>query len=175
MPFRERIQQMISDSPGLGTSDHELFSHPLMREVVGNPARFQNEVQIFLRERPKPSRTEVRVALQGLQCLDKEPYLRLVDSLADEANKGIVDEWALFYSVAPGVLWSTRLALSYREPAVRETLMRASNSRAASDELKKLISQILSGEMATFIAEEKIKPALKCSARRRQTAKFAPK
>jgi hypothetical protein len=156
------VESILAESPDVDAFDDDLVSNTTMRKIVNQPKRYVADVDAYLRKFPKAGDTRVRIAVYSLQCLPLDDYLRFVDRLS-EASFGAVSSWALLYSVVPDIDWSTRLAVQFRDPRIRETLSRAARSPNATPSLKRAITAVLSGSVARHIVEQKMTPILRCS------------
>jgi hypothetical protein len=158
-----RIDAIMAKYPGVEADelDESLMDDEQMKFIVDNPQRFQRAIDDYVHLRPAMSEVKARTAILGLQCLPLADYLAFVDRLSASAG-GTVSPWALFYSVVPGVEWSTRLQMNYANDEVRETLRRAADSPNASKGLRKTIVTILSGDTARSLKRLNERPRLHC-------------
>jgi hypothetical protein len=176
LAFDERIEKIIASTKYLNEIRYELFNSPLLQEVQKHPKRFLPEVESYLHRSPNAPMNNVMIAVLGMQCLDLHEYLGFLDRLA-RAPKGRMSPWALFYGVVPGIDWSKRLALRYREHAVRATLKRVAASPNADDRLRNAVIHILDGMSGKSYKDDPEGPALKCGTEvtdRRKSAASAP-
>ena len=163
--FGKRIEAIVHAVDEVDRFDDNLFSNPEMKDMFSHSFQLKGGALGYLFEHPDLPRTEARVTMATLQCLPLSEYLALIDKLG-KAGSGKVSQWVLLYSVSPGIEWSTRLAIGFRQSEVRETLLRLSASPNATRIVKNSIEDILKGRVARYVSREKITPKWQCSAER---------
>jgi hypothetical protein len=160
LTFGARLHNIISHAKD-PNDDHEFVDNPLMQEMLKQPVMFAKDIEEYLLMNPRMTRTEAWVSMTALQCLPLTQYLSLLRRLAG-IKHGKVEQWVLFYGVAPGFEWSIRLAKNYQKPEVRGALLSVAKSQNATANLREAVIQILAGTSARNLAAQKWVPTLRC-------------
>lgn len=141
----------IDKTVGDMTSFDELFGSKEFIRIYENPKTNYKDAVAFL-QKQGASRNQKLIAVHALQRLSRKDYLLFLNSLLDLLETGKITYDIFRMGAFPLMEWNTTLQENYKDPKVKEFLIKAKASMFLKDD-KDYIDRILSGEAARDVQE----------------------
>ena len=150
MNFRARIQR-IDESKVFNTYAGSLFDSYTFIEIWRQPKRYLKGVRDFLAD-SQVSEVQKCIAIYSMQSLPLNDFLSFCNTVMELKKDGKITGGLLREAIFPGLDWNTQLQVNYRNPEVRDFLLKIRDSgmlvgeQGHRDYYEEYIGDILSGE-----------------------------